>query len=250
LRAPRSALDDAAVAQRCVVRDRRDEIVETVRGEDQLHRPREPRQHVEDLVPRARVEAVGELVEDEQARFAHQRACDQEPPQLPERERAHAFAHERRDAEPRDDRVDRGAAFGRERAVHVDRVVEAAGDQAAAVDRQFEPHVALLLLGRDVADVGRRRHRAARRAVEAVDPLAAVGIDPLTAADDAQERALARPVGPGERPVLARREFPRDVLEGVVTVEVDVHVTEGDERQNGGHDQRMYATRAVRTLVA
>ena len=34
-----------------------------------------------------------------------------------------------------------------------------------------------------------------------------------------------------------------------MTREVDVDPAEGDERQGGGHDQRMYATEALRTLV-
>ena len=46
------------------------------------------------------------------------------------------------------------------RAVHVERVVEAARDHAAPIDRQFQADVFLLLFGRDEADVRRRAHRA------------------------------------------------------------------------------------------
>ena len=60
LRPARVAFDDAAPAQRRMVRDRRDEIVETVRCEDQLDRRRQRPEQRENVAPRAAVEPVRE----------------------------------------------------------------------------------------------------------------------------------------------------------------------------------------------
>jgi hypothetical protein len=108
--------------------------------------------------------------------------------------------------------------------VNVERVVETARDHAAAVDRQIEPDVLFLLLGCHKSDVRGGAHRAARHAVEAVCALAAVRIDPLAAANHAQQRALARTVRADERPVFPRVERPRHVFECVMAVEVHVDV--------------------------
>ncbi len=98
--------------------------------------------------------------------------------------------------------------------MRVERIVEAARDYAAPVDRQSQTRVALLLLGSNEADVRARRHRAAHapKSVEPVDALSTVGIDPLLTADHAQERALARAVRADERPVFAGIEAPRHVF--------------------------------------
>ncbi len=172
---------------------------------------------------------------------------------MAERERVDAFARECADIQAGDDLFHGRAPFGREIAVHVKRIVEAARDHAAAVDRKFEAHVFFLLFGRNEADVRSGAHRAARCAVEAVRALAAVGIDPLIAANHAQERALARSVGAGKRPMFARLERPGGVFERVMAREMHVDVLQIDERQRGGEHYGKYPAIRVaarRTSVA
>jgi hypothetical protein len=94
-----------------VVREGGNEVVEAVRGEDQLYAGGERTEKREDVAARTRIESVGELIEHEDARAAHERPRDQQTAQLTERERTHLAAREGADVEPLDDRLDRRAAF-------------------------------------------------------------------------------------------------------------------------------------------
>jgi len=142
-----AGLDDATVSEPRVVSRARRQILDPMGRRDDLGALRDLFEKTEQRRARAPVEAVGELVEDEDARFADERTRNEQHPQLSERERADRCGGQRREREALDQRIDRGLFCRGEQAVHVGRVAQAAGDQVAAAHGEVEPGEALLLLG-------------------------------------------------------------------------------------------------------
>ena len=111
----------------------------------------------------ARVEAVGDFVEQQQVRPARQRARDEHQPPLAIRKREEAALGERADAEPLEQRRD-ALLFGGAQRPHRDvGAMHSRADHFARAEVPLVVFVAVLAFGADVRDLFARRPPAGRR---------------------------------------------------------------------------------------
>ena len=174
----------------------------------------------------ARVEAIGDFVEQQQFRSAGQRARDEHQAAFAVGQREKTSLGERPDAEPPEQRRDATLFGGRERAHRNVGALHAGADHLVRPEIPVVVFVAVLAFRADVGDfvgdAGRRveglRHASGSDAV-----LVRVGLRPHAAREQLQQLRLAGAIAADQQPALPGPDAPGHVAQhrALAAIEID-----------------------------
>ena len=174
----------------------------------------------------ARIEAIGDFVEQQQFRPAGERARDEHQAAFAIRQREKPALGERADAQAPEQRGDT-PLFGRRELAHRDvGALHAGAHHLARAEIPVVVLVAVLAFGADVGDFFARRRPACRRFRRASDSGAArapVGFGHTAPETQFEQLGLAGAVAADQQPALPRLDAPVDVAQhrALAAIEID-----------------------------